>query len=544
MNFLPIAERELRVAARRPGTYWLRFGCGLFLAVVWFAVMGAGRSQGGLYAVNRSIFQWMATFAFIMGSFAGLALTADCLSREKREGTLGLLFLTDLRGFDIVLGKLSAQAIHVVYALLAVTPILALPLLVGGIGGREFTAVAVALLDGLLFFMALGLIVSGYTQDSRVALSGALILALGVTVGLPLFYLANSSAGGPPREDGVLGICCLWPSPAYTLAKALFNPGSVLFWNSCGVIVLLAAVFLLITCRVLPRRWALSESASIRTGYWARQRRRQRYGDGSWREKWRAKTLPKNPAFWLATRDRPVSSSLFSVLTLLLPLWLLCWYLCGLTAARGLPPEKYFILCFLSALVFHVLAKIAIAAEVSNRLCADRHSGAGELLVVTPLTRWEVVEGQHRGARFLFGKSLILLALLNALLMLLVENNANGLHFNPTDQGIFSTLFLGGAIALATDFEALSWAGMRAAWSGSGHLRATMLALATVMGPPWLALFLFVFGRFGAPIAQSMVEVFFLIWMVSGIGWSVLVAYWSRQKLKRGCDSRAVQPWP
>jgi len=93
MNFLPIAERELRVAARRPGTYWLRFACGLFLAVVWFAVMGTGRNQGGLYAVNRSVFHWMATFAFILGSFAGLALTADCLSREKREGTLGLLFL-------------------------------------------------------------------------------------------------------------------------------------------------------------------------------------------------------------------------------------------------------------------------------------------------------------------------------------------------------------------------------------------------------------------------------------------------------------------
>ena len=35
MTFLPIVERELRVAARRPATYWLRLG----VALVGFCVM-------------------------------------------------------------------------------------------------------------------------------------------------------------------------------------------------------------------------------------------------------------------------------------------------------------------------------------------------------------------------------------------------------------------------------------------------------------------------------------------------------------------------
>ena len=38
---------------------------------------------------------------------SGVRSTADCLSVEKREGTLGLLFLTDLKGYDVVLGKLA-----------------------------------------------------------------------------------------------------------------------------------------------------------------------------------------------------------------------------------------------------------------------------------------------------------------------------------------------------------------------------------------------------------------------------------------------------
>ena len=540
MNFLPIAERELRVAARRPGTYWLRLGCALFFAAVWFTGMATGLHRGSLYVVNRSIFQWMTAFAFIIGSLAGLALTADCLSREKREGTLGLLFLTDLHGFDIVLGKLSAKAIHVLYALLAITPILALPLLVGGVGGREVMAVAVALLDGLLLFMAIGLIVSAFAQDGRLAFAGAFVLALGITVGLPGLYGIGWRFGSPLAEEGVVGMLCLWPSPAYLLIKALFSPGSALFGKSAGSIACLATVLLMVTCRVLPHRWEVSEDTSKGCGFWARRRQRERYGVGTWRERWRQANLARDPAFWLATRDRPLTSLLCSAFGLLLPIWLLFWLMLVLYFAA----HQYFILCFMTTFVLHILTKVAIATEVASRLCADRQSGAGELLVVTPLTRWEVIEGQHQGARFLYAKPLLVLASMNLLLYWLVNKHASELHISEVEQGVFSTLFIGGAIALATDFRALSWTGMRVAWPGGNHLRATTLALAAVMGPSWLALFSFFFiCAFHGP-SQEAVEAFFSVWTVSGICWSLLVASRSRWVLKRACASRAAKPWP
>ena len=37
------------------------------------------------------------------------ALSSDSISREKREGTLGLLFLTPLGSRDIVIGKALLQ---------------------------------------------------------------------------------------------------------------------------------------------------------------------------------------------------------------------------------------------------------------------------------------------------------------------------------------------------------------------------------------------------------------------------------------------------
>ena len=69
---------------------------------------------------------------------AGIFTTADCLSEEKREGTLGLLFLTDLKGYDIVLGKIVAASVNWFFGLLALFPVLALSLLMGGVAPGEF----------------------------------------------------------------------------------------------------------------------------------------------------------------------------------------------------------------------------------------------------------------------------------------------------------------------------------------------------------------------------------------------------------------------
>ena len=45
MTFLPIVARELRVASRRPGTYWVRSGAALGLIVIgtWFFLMKPGQ---------------------------------------------------------------------------------------------------------------------------------------------------------------------------------------------------------------------------------------------------------------------------------------------------------------------------------------------------------------------------------------------------------------------------------------------------------------------------------------------------------------------
>src|ERR1041385_3110557 len=131
--FLPILERELRVGARKRSTFWLRIIAALvaFAIGTGFLILTRVGHWPGSVSLGSGLFTtltWLCLGA-VLG--AGLFLTSDCLSEEKRAGTMGFLFLTDLRGYDVVLGKLLAASLRGLCALLGVLPILAVTLLMG-----------------------------------------------------------------------------------------------------------------------------------------------------------------------------------------------------------------------------------------------------------------------------------------------------------------------------------------------------------------------------------------------------------------------------
>src|SRR5215471_12102820 len=148
MTFLPVVERELRVAARKRSTFWLRIIAALVGLLIGGACMLlATITPMGLNNLGTALFSILTYIGVAAALAAGLFLTSDCLSEEKREGTLGFLFLTDLRGYDVVLGKLLATSLRGFYGLLAVFPILAVTLLLGGVTGTQFWKTALALLN-------------------------------------------------------------------------------------------------------------------------------------------------------------------------------------------------------------------------------------------------------------------------------------------------------------------------------------------------------------------------------------------------------------
>src|SRR5437660_3390979 len=140
MTFLPVAERELRVAARKRSTFRVRIIAALVAWIIGSGVLVLSRVGPGFGTpgLGRGLFGVLTWLSLAAALAAGLFFTSDCLSEEKREGTLGFLFLTDLRGYDVVLGKLLATSLRTFYALLAVFPVFAIPLLMGGLAGGEF----------------------------------------------------------------------------------------------------------------------------------------------------------------------------------------------------------------------------------------------------------------------------------------------------------------------------------------------------------------------------------------------------------------------
>src|SRR5438445_3722175 len=168
MTFLPIVARELRVASRRRATYWVRSSAALAVIVLgtWFFLMLRGQSP---QVVAQVLFGLLTGAAVLYCLLSGVRATADCLSEEKREGTLGLLFLTDLKGYDVVLGKLAANSINAFYGVLAVVPMLAVPLLLGGVTPGEFGRMAIVTINTLFFSLSIGICVSAFCRSARIA---------------------------------------------------------------------------------------------------------------------------------------------------------------------------------------------------------------------------------------------------------------------------------------------------------------------------------------------------------------------------------------
>src|SRR5688572_18830802 len=175
MRFLPVVARELGAIARRPSAYWIRSGAALaaFLAMGWVALLSL---RVPLIEQGRTLFQLLSLGGFAYCLVAGIRGTSDALSEEKREGTLGLLFLTDLKGYDVVFGKFVSLSINSFYGIIAIVPALALAFLMGGTSTAQFVLMSACLLNTLFFSLAVGIFVSTFSQHERQAMGATLMI--------------------------------------------------------------------------------------------------------------------------------------------------------------------------------------------------------------------------------------------------------------------------------------------------------------------------------------------------------------------------------
>jgi hypothetical protein len=394
MNCLPIVGRELRVAARKRSTFWLRIAAAITGLMLGTGCLVLGNLQRtGTAQMGGMLFSLLTWLCLASALSAGLFFTSDALSEEKREGTLGLLFLTDLRGYDVASGKLLATSLRGFYALLAVLPILAVTLLMGGITGSQYWKSSLALVNSLFFSLAAGMLISAVSRDSQKALAGTLFLTLLLAVGGPL---ADGITAGVKKR----GFEAFWSlsSPGYVLATA-GSWGRSAYWEALLINQVLGWGMFALACVLVPHTWQerkrAGSSDSGSTTYWFK------YGSRHRRERRRRTLLDRDPMAWLASREIWQSLGLWTIALLVTVAF-------AFVLIKRAPMESWIIWNYLGGLF--ALFLYLCAASVACRFLIDaRRSGLIELLLASPLSEKQIVRGQWRALLRLFGLPVLLL---------------------------------------------------------------------------------------------------------------------------------------
>jgi hypothetical protein len=471
MTFLPVVERELRVAARKRSTFRIRIIAAVLALVIGSFIMLFSRLNGittaQLGAALFSTLTWLCLGAALSG---GLFYTSDCLSEEKREGTLGLLFLTDLRGHDVVLGKLLATSLRGFYAMLAVFPVLAVTMLMGGVTGAQFWKTSLALVNALLYSLAAGMLVSSLSRDSQKAMGAAFLVLLLMLGGTSLVDFIMGKLRGPfsvPFFDLL--------NPAYVFSEASAW-GRSPYWRALGFNLAGCGLLLILTSLLVPRTWQerSSKPAATHRAYVAR------YGGDRRRVALRRKLLERDPVLWLGCRERWQS----------LAIWTLALFM-ALTVCAGAALTLYlgspFGVVWMAWSSVRWISSVGLylwAASQAGRFYIDaRRSGLMELLLVGPLPARQIVRGIWRALLRMFGAPLVLLFLANLAGSILSQEviwngatvSMSGLQPNLAVAIVSSSA---AAITAIVNLVALGWFGM---WMGMTSKNNNFATLKTLL---------------------------------------------------------------
>jgi hypothetical protein len=469
MALLPIIERELRVALRkkRPVRRRLQVAALAVGGTLLFLLLAA---FGGDRQAGQRLHQLLCLAACYL-VLQTPRLTAGIFAQERREQTLGLLFLSGLGATEVFASKLFSAALVAFGDLLVLFPMLAVPFLIGGVSFAQFLATICALPNFLLFVLAVCLLASVLTRDDGTAVILTSVLLFLLCAAGPLIYLAQSQFSSAAN----LSSAWLIVSPAYGPYLAWRGFGTTSpsdFWNNVLVTMAWSGLCLSVAAAMLKSLWREREQDSGAFGWRARWQRWV-HGDAPGRRRLAATWLEANPFVWLAARDRQPAILAWLVVGGMAVIWLASWA----AWPNRWPSVPNFIL---TAVLLNLALRWIIQYTAARSLGEARRDGSYELLLTTPLDPGDIVSGQFEASRCRFRLVTRTVLVLEFAMMLagLAGRNWTG-----------SSLYVYGAIWTVL----LSWA-----WSQSRRWRGTCYAL-------WVSL------NCGRPA--------YAVWRTTGLTW-------------------------
>ena len=516
MNCLPVVEMELRSASRRKSTFGLRLYfalAGAAASLLMVALPGLGPTERG-----RTMLIILSNLCLAFCLFAGGFLTADCVSWEKREGTLGLLFLTPLHGSDIVLGKLVCHGMQMFYGVCAVFPLFFFPLLTGGVTWAEVTRIVAALAVALILAACVGILVSVLGTESRKTIMATFTTVV-LLAALPMLYLLVLRTFSNARSPG-FGLPQL--SPLFTLFSGLDSNyrrphGPALFWGSLIVLLILSALLITAAGLLLPGVFQIMGAGPAPS-------------PGRPLPVTRRALLDENPYEWAILRR--ASSPHF--IGLLSCVFVSLFVLAVLAALLTDHWETGFSVAFFTALALHIVAKLRFAVEATRYINADQQSGALELVLVTTLSDRAILKGHCQALRKLSHNTVLLLITLNLVLEFSVLLFQAPLHIGSSAMTMFSSLFIGGILLAVADFSALRWVALLHGLRASNHVKAASLAFCSTMILPWIGMGLMIALLTSNQPGQTLFVTLLWGWVALSILYDLLIIRHVALRLRPG----------
>ncbi len=502
MISLPIVERELGIASRNLGSWLSRWIIAIVAVCFGGLWLGMAYSVGGMMK-GDVFFAILAWACFVYCLLAGLWTTSDTLTREKTDGTLGLLFLTDLRGYDVVLGKMITASLKSFYGVLAVLPVLALPLLMGGVTNDQFWRTAGALLNILIFSLSMGMFFSALSWSSGRAVFWTFFSLFSVTM-LPLIHLW---LGGTASALNFV-------SPGFAMANAsapvIGTPAAGFsgHWAWLGSGLAVSGMLLVLASWTISHRWRETKLRP-QTPSLGERTDGDRLQSSAERQ---SAILNANPAGWLVWRMRSFRTSRRLLMALMITIGLV---LPGFVVLAGAGIDDLWI--FMGSLVW--VGSFWIRLEVARHAVTTIHeakaSGALEQILVTPVDERQFRRGHFAAMVRFWMWPVILLAslpIVAALFSMFME----GWIFDDALFGVSIMGLMSGLIAVVFfgDLFALYYSGCWFALRSSSYSAAFWKTFGFVYLLPTIGSVLFCWlGQF----IWLITDIIFIVWPLTSL---------------------------
>lgn len=423
MNVWPVLTREVREVSRQPSTHRLR----LVAMIAFLALYGVLAAEGALVTDNGGRAFAAMHVTLFLGTWVLVPLmAADCLSRERREGTIGLLFLTPLKALDIVAAKSILHALRGVSLWLSVVPVLTIAFLVGGVSWQQASAAVLLDLSALFLALGAGLMGSAWSKSWGQAIVRSLLVAalllgvflfiqgwfafnwVGRAMGVPpyailpdvnsTFWLGGTMVVGSP--DALYGI---WYVPGRGI-PVTFSVQLVAVAGVTAFVSLLALVLVgLIAARKVQGSWQEEPRSRLRQTV-ERELTKPILGKGVLK-KWLRHALNRNPVGWLEQRTVAGRMVMFGWLAIVIGVFTGIVAQLGFWSSFMFSRRGFDLISVLLAFPFLV----SMTATAAGSFRRERENGVLELLLVSPLDEWRIVWGRVRGLYVQFLPAAILL---------------------------------------------------------------------------------------------------------------------------------------